>query len=231
MRLRLLSKVVLVFILVFSVAMADDSSSDPVNDRLTAARDTFVKDMKRFNEEFEKAIDSKISAARKAGKIEEVDSIKAMMDTYKRDAALPEIAPANLRRRYTVIREKLEDALESGIKAYAKSGNDIERKKIEVELNRLRSIEKIAAVKKELVGTWKATIGNWNTEATFSADGTATESTDQNRGKYTIDLSDGTVTLNWETSQSRWVHKLPLDPKGTASSDSRGAEFKLVKLR
>lgn len=204
---------------------------DPVRDKLIAARKVFVKDIEKLNVELEKVIDAKIASARETGKVEDVDELKAEWDAYKRDADLPKSAPSNLRRRYSVIRGKLEDALDAGIKAYAKSGNDVERKKIETELKTFQAVEKMVSVKKELVGTWKATIGNWNTEVMFAAHGTASESTDKNRGKYIIDVNAGTVTLNWETNQSQWVHKLPLDPKGTKSIDSRGTEFVMVKLK
>ncbi len=211
--------------LVFSmgvIALADEPTDDPINAKLALARSSFVKDVKKFNEEFEKAIESKIAEARKSGKQEVVDGLKAELDAFNNEGAIPSKTPPALRRKRTVMRGKMEEAFETAIKGYTKSGNDVERKKIEEEFQRP---EIIAEIKKVLVGTWKAKIGNWNTSFVFNENGKVLLTTDKVTDGYTINPDKGTVTFN----NGSTTLKLPLDPKGTTVNNTRGEEFVIVK--
>ena len=214
-----------------TISLADESTDDPINFKLAQARESYIKDITKFSEEFEKAIESKIADARKSGKQEIVDGLKAELEAFNREGAIPSKTPVALRRKRSVIRGKMEAAYETAIKGYTKSGNDVRRKKLEEELIAFQLPEKIAAIKTDLIGIWKVKIGVWNTDLTFFENGKAFETTDNLYGEYTIDMEAKTVTIIWENGIGRWVHKLPIDPKGTPSTDSRGAEFVIIKQK
>ncbi len=219
------------FLAMGTIAVAEESSDDPINTKLVQARNTYLKDIKKFSEEFEKAIESKIADARKMGKQEFVDGLKAELDAFHREGAIPSKTPVALRRKRTIIRGKMEEAYETAIKGYTKSGNDVRRKELEEALKMFQLPEKIAAIKTELVGTWKLKSGDWSTDVIFLENGMAKGTTHQIVGKYVIDIEAETVTITWEKDWGRWVHKLPIDPKGTATSTSRGEELVIIKQK
>ena len=214
-----------------TIAFAEVTSDDPIGMKLSHAKISYTREITKFNEEFEKAFESKLADARKAGKQETVDDLKAELDAFKKTGVVPSNTPVAVRRKRTVIRGKMESAYETAIKGYTKSGNDSIRKQLESELKLFQLPDKIVAIKADLVGTWNMKVGDWSTDVIFNENGTAKGTTHQITGVYVIDLDAETVKITWEKDWGWWVHKLPLDPKGTASSSSGGHEFKIVKQK
>lgn len=112
--------------------------TDPIIGRLHNARAVYEAAREQYREGANKYFDKREEAARKQGKKNLVDQIKAERSAFEQRGDLPQSAPADLKRKIASARSAMESAYVAAVRDYTKAKNDSESSAVEKELEQFK---------------------------------------------------------------------------------------------
>lgn len=113
-------------------------------DALASAKETLEKEEAEFRDEVLKVLKSAEDAARRSGKKEQLDKVRAETDEFEGKGILPKVVVTrDAQRRIRRQRKELEETYLTTIKALIKAGEDDEAANVEKELGEFRLKAKV----------------------------------------------------------------------------------------
>jgi len=153
--------VVMSVVLVGAVCVAFADDTDPVKEKLFAAKIAYDAEMTKFRTLVGEWLDEREDAARKDGNKAIVDQIKAERKAFDDSGELPKGLPSSIQQKSTQARKTIESAYSQAVKDYTKGKKDTEAEAVEVEwkkFGKTRGIDLLALVNPKthaIAGEWK----------------------------------------------------------------------------
>jgi len=103
---------------------AGGREDDPIKTKLDTAKTKYETEMKKFHDAVKESFDKRDDAARKAGKLQLVEQIKAEREQFEKKGHLTTAAPPQLRKMPVTITNALDEAYNTAVKEYTKAKKD-----------------------------------------------------------------------------------------------------------